>query len=233
MGYILGVFVCVGVVVALFFISRSFSQKTRKEWASHVVNLLITLVATFLGVGLGISATWHAYNMQQKDLRDRLVAALLFESGQNQALLSEVMKGGWRETSIGTSFPNTAVAESALSQPYLYLPDTDRGMVTAVAHYRDQIEATGRTMEFMHNRFGEQGALTEANLFALRRICGNSLAASYALQDLLDDYSRRQGLRLGTQEQFERFLQALRKHHARVEAEATSEASEREGWTPK
>jgi hypothetical protein len=167
----------------------------------HAVALLIALVAG-----------WGIYQWSQIQRRDRMIGAALFETANNRSILRRAIeREDWRTDSIDVHRPISTVVPALLGDSPLYSRRIDRGLVIALFVYQTEIEAAGRTMDFMEQRFVSQGELTSANLTTLRRICRNAMWATDQLQKLLGEHARRRKIRVGSREEAAALIEEARR----------------------
>jgi len=177
-----------------------------------IPHLLALLIALWAG--------WWVYQRGQNQRLDRLLAALLADSSQNLTLLCAVIeRESWRLDVIDSRLANPSVAQALSSDASLYASDLDRGLVMALLVYRDAIEASRSTMEYMRGRFIAERHLSPEHLGTLDRICRNAIAATRVLQSRLDLQMKARKIKLGTRDQAHEFLEEFRSEVQRVGSE--------------
>ena len=177
-----------------------------------VPHLLALLIALWAG--------WWVYQRGQDQRLDRLLAALLVDSGQNLSVLRAVIeRETWRFDAIDSRLPSPSVAQVLSSDASLYASDLDRGLIMALVVYRENIEASRSTMEFMRDRFIAERQLSVKNLGTLDQICRGAIAATRVLQSRLDLQMKARKIKLGTRDESREFTEELRREVQSVRTE--------------
>jgi len=185
-----------------------------KAGIPHLLALLITL-----GAGLWI------YRHGQKKKLNRSLAALLFDSSQNLAILvGAVRRGSWGEYRMSSNFTDPTIAKALLSDTSVFSADLDRGLVMAMVQYAQEMDATRRAMQFMGERLVGGTRLTEQELKSLDRNFRSGIATTRVLQRHLDSEISKRKIRLGTREEARRFTEELKREREEIESEVFQES---------
>lgn len=195
-------------ILVIMLLTSLFRLHFIRNYPSLFLVAIFTLIATMTGVFLAFRLQTSREEQKELELFKNELASLLMETGRNQKTM-KVMRIEFSQTSVSVKELSTDVAKYMIQNPRSYKFGGSE-FFYALWEVINSHQETNNIVSFLQRRFEtNQGKLTEANLWLIRKNIAVSIYRLRTLQTLLDFYSKNLNIQLKKSPMFDKIINNL------------------------